>query len=67
MSNIREAVTAKAQATIPMDRIIQGAHLYDRTRRWVTGTNGEKIFIERPIPPADEVELTDRDIVKTCG
>lgn len=35
MSNIREAVTAKAQATIPMDRIIQGAHLYDRTRRWV--------------------------------
>lgn len=62
MSNIREAVTAKAQATIPMDRIIQGAHLYDRTRRWVTGTNGEKIFIERPIPPADEVELTDIDL-----
>ncbi|OFB36426.1 cytochrome [Mycolicibacterium sp. (ex Dasyatis americana)] len=45
-----------------MDRIIQGAHLYDRTRRWVTGTNGEKIFIERPIPPADEVELTDIDL-----
>jgi len=62
VSNIREAVTAKAQATIPMDRIIQGAHLYDRTRRWVTGTNGEKIFIERPIPPADEVELTDIDL-----
>lgn len=62
MSNIREAVIAKAQATIPMDRIIQGAHLYDRTRRWVTGTNGEKIFIERPIPPADEVELTDIDL-----
>lgn len=62
MSNIREAVTAKAQATIPMDRIIQGAHLYDKTRRWVTGTNGDQIFIERPIPPADEVELTDIDL-----
>ncbi len=62
MTNIREAVTAKVQATIPMERIIQGAHLYDKTRRWVTGTNGEKIFTERPIPPVDEVELADIDL-----
>lgn len=62
MTNIREAVTAKLQATIPIDRIIQGAHLYDKTRRWVTGTNGEKIFTEQPIPPVDEVELTDIDL-----
>ncbi|MGE4361510.1 MAG: cytochrome P450, partial [Mycolicibacterium sp.] len=47
MTGIREAVTAKARATIPLDRLIQGAHLYDKTRRWVTGTNGEKIFTER--------------------
>ncbi|OBY31408.1 cytochrome P450 [Mycolicibacter kumamotonensis] len=45
-----------------MERIIQGAHLYDKTRRWVTGTNGEKIFTERPIPPVDEVELADIDL-----
>lgn len=62
MTNIREAVTAKVQATIPMDRVIQGAHLYDRTRRWVTGTNGERIFTERPMPPADEVDLADIDL-----
>ena len=62
MTNIREAVTAKVQATIPMERIIQGAHLYDKTRRLVTGTNGEKIFTERPIPPVDEVELADIDL-----
>ncbi|MDN4516746.1 cytochrome P450 [Mycolicibacterium austroafricanum] len=62
MTGIREAVTAKARATIPLDRLIQGAHLYDKTRRWVTGTNGEKIFTERPIPPAAELELTDIDL-----
>jgi cytochrome P450 len=62
VTGIREAVTAKARATIPLDRLIQGAHLYDKTRRWVTGTNGEKIFTERPIPPAAELELTDIDL-----
>ncbi|BBZ08352.1 putative cytochrome P450 [Mycolicibacterium doricum] len=62
MTNIREAVTAKVQATIPMERIIQGAHLYDKTRRLVTGTNGQKIFTERPLPPVDEVELADIDL-----
>lgn len=62
MTSIREAVTAKARATIPLDRVIQGAHLYDKTRRLVTGTNGERIFTERPIPPVAEVELTDIDL-----
>ncbi|MCV7266873.1 cytochrome P450 [Mycolicibacterium doricum] len=45
-----------------MERIIQGAHLYDKTRRLVTGTNGQKIFTERPLPPVDEVELADIDL-----
>lgn len=59
---IPEAITAKVQSTIPMDLQIQGAHLYDKTRRWVTGTNGEKLFVESPIPPVEDVELADIDL-----
>ncbi len=59
---ISEAITTKVQSTIPVDRQIQGAHLYDKTRRWVTGTNGQKMFVEAPIPPVEDVELTDIDV-----
>ena len=59
---ISEAITTKVQSTIPVDRQIQGAHLYDKTRRWVTGTNGQKMFVEEPIPPVEDVELTDIDV-----
>ena len=61
MVKISEKVAEKVQATIPIDLQIQGAHAYDKTRRWVTGTNGKKLFVERPIPPAEEVELADID------
>src|SRR3546814_17231697 len=59
---IPEAITAKVQSAIPMDRQIQGAQLYDKTRRWITGTNGHKMFIEHPIPPVEDVELADIDV-----
>ncbi|ANE78904.1 MULTISPECIES: cytochrome P450 [Mycobacteriaceae] len=62
MVKISEKVAEKVQATIPIDLQIQGAHAYDKTRRWVTGTNGKKLFVERPIPPAEEVELADIDL-----
>lgn len=45
-----------------MDLQIRGAHLYDRTRRWVTRTNGKKLFVESPIPPVEDVELADIDL-----
>ena len=56
---IPEAITAKIQSTIPMDLQIQGAQMYDITRRWI---NGEKLFVERPIPPVEDVELADIDL-----
>lgn len=56
------AITTKVQSAIPMDRQIQGAHLYDKTRRWVTGANGDKLFVESPIPPVEDVELADIDL-----
>ena len=59
---VSEAITEKVQATIPMDLQIQGAHLYDKTRRLVTGTNGKKLFVESPIPPVEDVELADIDL-----
>lgn len=57
-----EVVTAKIQSTVPISRQIQGAHLYDKSRRWLTGTNGKKMFVEEPIPPVDEVALADIDM-----
>ena len=59
---VSEAITEKVQATIPMDLQIQGAHLYDKTRRLVTGTNGKRLFAESPIPPVEDVELADIDL-----
>lgn len=59
---IADAVTTRIQASIPIDRVIQGAHLYDKTRRWVTRTNGKKIFVEAPIPPVEDVALADIDV-----
>ncbi|QWC86939.1 cytochrome P450 [Nocardioidaceae bacterium] len=62
MMNLADTLSEKIQSTLPMELQVRGAHLYDKTRRWVTGTNGQKIFVETPIPPADEVELADIDL-----
>lgn len=55
-------ISKKIQSTLPMELQIRGAHLYDRTRRWVTGTNGEKLFVESPVPPVEDVALADIDV-----
>ena len=34
LMKIPEAMTDEGQSTIPMERQIQGAHLYDKARRW---------------------------------
>ncbi|MCP9271221.1 cytochrome P450 [Mycolicibacterium arenosum] len=60
--SISKAITDKVQSTVPIDRQIQGAHLYDKARRWVTRTNGKKIFTEAPIPPVEDVDLLDIDM-----
>lgn len=62
IAKIPKAGTSKLQTIIPIDLQIQGAHVYDKTRRWVTGANGHKIFTERPIPPVEDVELADIDL-----
>ena len=52
---IPDAVKTKVDAAIRLDRQVQAAHLYDKSRRWLTGTNGQKMFVERPIPPVEEL------------
>ena len=59
---IAEAVTERVQGAIPMRRVIQGAHLYDKARRRVTGTNGKRMFTESPIPPVEDVDLAEIDV-----
>jgi cytochrome P450 len=59
---VSDTIGDKVQSAIPMDLQIRGAHLYDRTRRWVTRTNGKKLFVEKPIPPVEDVELADIDL-----
>ncbi|MGZ9841436.1 cytochrome P450, partial [Tsukamurella ocularis] len=60
--SISTALADKAQSMIPIDLQIRGAHVYDKARRIVTRTDGKKIFTETPIPPVEEVELTDIDL-----
>ncbi|WP_036490543.1 cytochrome P450 [Nocardioides sp. CF8] len=55
-------ITDRVQSSIPMELQIRGAHLYDKARRWVTRTNGKKLFVEAPIPPVEEVDLKDIDL-----
>jgi cytochrome P450 len=62
MFNVAEEIGEKVKSVVPMELQIRGAHLYDRTRRWVTRTGGQKMFVERPIPPVEELELADIDL-----
>ncbi|MEN4448026.1 cytochrome P450 [Mycobacterium sp. SM3041] len=60
--SISSAVTAKVQSTLPVKMQLRGAHGYDKMRRLITGTNGQKLFTETPIPPVEDVDLADIDL-----
>nr|WP_314140959.1 cytochrome P450 [uncultured Rhodococcus sp.] len=60
--SIADTVATTARSVIPMELQIRGAHLYDKTRRIVTRTDGQVMFTETPIPPVDEVDLADIDL-----
>src|SRR3546814_13727277 len=62
LTTVTDAMTERAQSIVPMSMQIRGAHMYDRARRFVTRTNGQKIFVEKPIPPVEEVALVDIDL-----
>jgi cytochrome P450 len=57
-----DRVVAKAQATVPIDRQLQGVHLYQKARTRLLGDSRPKPIVERPIPPVEELELADIDV-----
>lgn len=60
--SIADTIATTARSVIPIELQIRGAHLYDKTRRIVTRTDGQVMFTETPIPPVDEVDLADIDL-----
>lgn len=57
-----DQVISKAQATVPIDLQIRGAHLYQTIKRAALPSARPPVFIERPIPHADEIALADIDV-----
>ncbi|WP_110205317.1 cytochrome P450/oxidoreductase [Nocardioides daejeonensis] len=58
--SVRDKVINKVQATIPMERQIQGLHLFQKAKRRVVGDK-QPVFREQTIPDVDELALTEID------
>lgn len=54
-------VTDKVQATVPVDRQVQAAHLMLKAKRLV-GVGKPLVFTEQPIPDPYDVPLTEIDV-----
>ena len=50
----------QAQVTVPMQRQIQGLHLYQRGKRLVRG-DVQPRFVETPLPDVEDLDLTEID------
>jgi cytochrome P450 len=55
-------VVAKAQATVPIDRQLQGVHAYQKARMRFLGIHRPEPLVERPLPPVDELDLAEIDV-----
>ena len=58
---VRDTIITKAQAVLPMERQIQGLHLWQRAKRLVVD-DGQPHFTESPIPDVADLDLTDIDV-----
>ena len=56
-----DQVINKAQATIPMQRQVQGLHLFQKAKTLVLGDK-QPVFVEETIPDVDQVDLTAIDV-----
>ena len=59
--NLIDQVINKAQATIPLDKQIQGVHLFQKAKKLVVSDTGP-VFVERPIPDVADVPLAQIDV-----
>ncbi|HJQ06144.1 MAG TPA: cytochrome P450/oxidoreductase [Nocardioides sp.] len=58
---VLDQIITKAQATIPMERQVQGLHLYQKAKRRVVGDN-QPVFVDELLPDVDTLELTEIDV-----
>ena len=54
-------VISKAQAVVPMERQVQGLHLFQKAKRRVLGDR-QPVFAEDRIPDVDQLALTEIDV-----
>jgi len=58
---VRDTIITKTQAVVPMERQIQGLHLWQRAKRLVVD-DGQPHFSEAPIPDVTDLDLTEIDV-----
>lgn len=59
---VLEQILQKAQATVPIDLQIRGAHLYQKVKQTALPSARPHKFIERPLPDVHDLALTDIDV-----
>lgn len=59
--SVLDQVLTKVQATIPMQRQVQGLHLFQKAKRRVVGDR-QPVFTETPLPDVYDLDLTDIDL-----
>lgn len=59
--SVLDQVINRAQATIPMERQVQGLHLFQRAKKLVFGDR-QPVFVEEKIPDVAELALTEIDL-----
>ena len=59
--SVLDQVINKAQATIPMERQVQGLHLFQKAKKLVLGDR-QPVFVNEKIPDVDQLALTEIDI-----
>lgn len=59
--SVLDQVINKAQATVPLQRQVQGLHLFQKAKRLVLGDN-QPVFVGKKIPDVDELALTEIDV-----
>ncbi|MEO9328944.1 cytochrome P450 [Gordonia aurantiaca] len=59
---ILDRVVETVQANVPIDRQVQGLQFYHKARARLLGDSRPESFVEKPIPPVDEVSLDEIDM-----
>ena len=59
--SVLEQVITKAQAAIPMERQVQGMHLFQKAKTRVVGDR-QPVFVEEQLPDVHELALTEIDL-----